>query len=150
MRKGPKIYSKLPKLHLAPIHFDVAHYQPPRIKNQTDILHSFIYQKFTPPWYVPPVNEATKLGGICMCRLVANLPSSKQLDKLAGLAMLLIATAVFLYYSIWTLLMVRALNSNPHSQLVRRLMSSSHSPSLMPVTPYTTYSLPEYGPSEFQ
>jgi Dolichol phosphate-mannose biosynthesis regulatory protein (DPM2) len=30
-----------------------------------------------------------------------------QLDKLFGLAMLIIATTVFLYYTIWTLLMVR-------------------------------------------
>ena len=31
-----------------------------------------------------------------------------QLDKLVGLAMLIVATAVFLYYTIWTLLMVGA------------------------------------------
>ena len=30
-----------------------------------------------------------------------------QLDKLVGLAMLIAATAVFLYYTTWTLLMVR-------------------------------------------
>ena len=30
-----------------------------------------------------------------------------QLDKLVGLAMLLAASFVFIYYSIWTLLMVR-------------------------------------------
>jgi hypothetical protein len=34
---------------------------------------------------------------------------SFQLDKLVGLAMLMIASAVFLYYSVWTLLMVWAL-----------------------------------------
>ena len=31
---------------------------------------------------------------------------SGQLDKLIGLAMLIAATAVFIYYSVWTLLMV--------------------------------------------
>ena len=30
-----------------------------------------------------------------------------QLDKLVGLAMLVVASTVFLYYTIWTLLMVR-------------------------------------------
>ena len=30
-----------------------------------------------------------------------------QLDKLVGLAMLVAASVVFLYYTIWTLLMVR-------------------------------------------
>ena len=33
-----------------------------------------------------------------------------QLDKLIGLAMLIIATTVFLYYTAWTLLMVRTLH----------------------------------------
>ena len=36
-----------------------------------------------------------------------------QLDKLVGLAMLVAATFVFLYYTIWTLLMV-SLISGPH------------------------------------
>lgn len=30
----------------------------------------------------------------------------KQLDRLVGLAMLVVASTVFLYYTIWTLLMV--------------------------------------------
>lgn len=30
-----------------------------------------------------------------------------QLDKLVGLSMLVVASVVFLYYSVWTLLMVR-------------------------------------------
>jgi dolichyl-phosphate mannosyltransferase polypeptide 2 regulatory subunit len=29
-----------------------------------------------------------------------------QLDRIVGLAMLIVATAVFVYYTIWTLLMV--------------------------------------------
>jgi len=33
--------------------------------------------------------------------------ATPQLDKLVGLAMLVAATVVFLYYTIWTLLMVR-------------------------------------------
>lgn len=32
--------------------------------------------------------------------------SQKQLDKLLGLAMLIVASAVFLYYTTWTILMV--------------------------------------------
>lgn len=36
------------------------------------------------------------------------LPAEKQLDKLVGLAMLVAATVVFLYYTVWTLLMVRS------------------------------------------
>ena len=31
-----------------------------------------------------------------------------QLDRLVGLGMLIVATTVFLYYTIWTLLMVRS------------------------------------------
>ncbi len=34
-----------------------------------------------------------------------------QFDKLVGLAMLVAASVVFLYYTIWTLLMVRPLLS---------------------------------------
>jgi len=34
------------------------------------------------------------------------LSDNSQLDKLVGLAMLVAASVVFLYYSIWTLLMV--------------------------------------------
>lgn len=33
--------------------------------------------------------------------------TSDQFDRLVGLAMLAVATFVFLYYTIWTLLMVR-------------------------------------------
>lgn len=35
-----------------------------------------------------------------------SLTQRNQLDKLVGLAMLIIATTVFLYYTTWTLLMV--------------------------------------------
>jgi hypothetical protein len=37
-----------------------------------------------------------------------------QLDKLVGLAMLVAATVVFLYYSVWTLLMVRLFGATTH------------------------------------
>lgn len=43
----------------------------------------------------------------------ANTPLFPQIDKLIGLAMLVAASFVFLYYSIWTLLMVRV---NPHGE----------------------------------
>lgn len=36
-----------------------------------------------------------------------------KLDKLVGLAMLVAATVVFLYYSVWTLLMVRYPSASP-------------------------------------
>jgi hypothetical protein len=35
-----------------------------------------------------------------------NIANNKQLDRLIGLAMLIIASTVFLYYTIWTLLIV--------------------------------------------
>lgn len=40
-----------------------------------------------------------------------------QLDRLVGLAMLIVATAVFTYYTVWTLLMVNPTTSrhNPPS-----------------------------------
>lgn len=37
---------------------------------------------------------------------LANTPDLEQLDRLVGLSMLIIASTVFLYYTIWTLLMV--------------------------------------------
>lgn len=40
-------------------------------------------------------------------------PPTKQLDKLVGLAMLVAASVVFLYYTIWTLLMVGAQLPSP-------------------------------------
>jgi hypothetical protein len=38
-------------------------------------------------------------------------PLEKQLDRLVGASMLILASIVFLYYTIWTLLLVR--NSAP-------------------------------------
>ena len=40
---------------------------------------------------------------------IANTLSTdqKQLDRLVGLAMLIVASIVFLYYTFWTLLLVR-------------------------------------------
>lgn len=43
----------------------------------------------------------------CKIRLANREPSQLQLDKLVGLSMLVVASVVFLYYSVWTLLMVR-------------------------------------------
>jgi hypothetical protein len=37
---------------------------------------------------------------------IANAASFSQLDKLLGMAMLIVASTVFLYYTIWTLFMV--------------------------------------------
>lgn len=46
----------------------------------------------------------------------AQLTRCPQLDQLVGLAMLVAATTVFLYYTIWTLLMVRYPASPPTTQ----------------------------------
>jgi hypothetical protein len=48
---------------------------------------------------------------LCTC-VIHRISSSRrltkcQIDKLVGLAMLVAASVVFLYYTIWTLLMVR-------------------------------------------
>lgn len=51
-----------------------------------------------------------------------------QLDKLIGLAMLVAASVVFLYYSIWTLLMVSTLPLFPSSPTI----SSSTNPVAQP------------------
>lgn len=40
-----------------------------------------------------------------------------MLDRLVGLAMLLVATAVFVYYSIWTLLMPFVDDSHPSQSI---------------------------------
>jgi hypothetical protein len=46
------------------------------------------------------------------------LTRTAQLDKLIGLAMLVAASVVFLYYSMWTLLMVSKLPPHPPSKSV--------------------------------
>lgn len=65
-----------------------------------------------------------------------------QLDKLVGLAMLVAASVVFLYYTVWTLLMVCLPDS-----LVLRLAHRHPSPSSTTTTPYKTSSSPASGPS---
>jgi hypothetical protein len=42
-------------------------------------------------------------------------PPFPQLDKLLGMAMLIVASTVFLYYTIWTLFMVGSRFSRPES-----------------------------------
>lgn len=53
---------------------------------------------------------------VCDSRTSANtnLTIIPQLDRLVGLTMLIIATTVFLYYTVWTLLMVRTRVSLPN------------------------------------
>lgn len=75
-----------------------------------------------------------------------------QLDRLVGLAMLIAATAVFLYYTIWTLLMVCARN---HllltivriAPLEYAIANTPPSPSSTNLTPHNRSSHPAYGPS---
>ena len=43
---------------------------------------------------------------VCVSPLLWHTANAYQLDKLVGLAMLVAASIVFLYYTIWTLLMV--------------------------------------------
>jgi hypothetical protein len=51
--------------------------------------------------------------GVTVHKLTAN---PRQLDRLVGLAMLIIASTIFAYYTVWTLLMV-CLNLSPHSKM---------------------------------
>lgn len=48
-----------------------------------------------------------------LTRSETSTTNTTQLDKIVGLAMLVAATVVFLYYTIWTLLMVRFRNPSP-------------------------------------
>ena len=53
-------------------------------------------------------HSANMVGPALLLRhaLIANAASFSQLDKLLGMAMLIVASTVFLYYTIWTLFMV--------------------------------------------
>ena len=53
-------------------------------------------------------HSANMVGPILLPRhaTIANAASFSQLDKLLGMAMLIVASTVFLYYTIWTLFMV--------------------------------------------
>lgn len=82
-------------------------------------------------------------------KYLANQPLliHSQLDKLVGLAMLMVASAVFLYYTVWTLLMV-------HIQRQRFTSSTDlliifHSHLLIRINQSRTYSLHESGPSVY-
>jgi hypothetical protein len=62
-----------------------------------------------------------------------------QLDKLVGLAMLVAASVVFLYYSIWTLLMVRV--ANGRNTVLRVMLTLAHA-ALRRLGPSTAKLLP--------
>lgn len=59
--------------------------------------------------------------------ILTNAPP--QLDRVVGLAMLILASTVFLYYTIWTLLLV---HPSPPINLVTRLTSTSLTPTAQP------------------
>ncbi len=67
-----------------------------------------------------------------------------QLDRLVGMAMLIVATTVFLYYTAWTLLMVCMLLSIPELWLTHPT-----SPLLMKITTYSASSLHVSGLFEY-
>lgn len=48
-------------------------------------------------------------------------PTPIQLDRLVGLAMLIAASAVFAYYTIWTLVMVRNIKIPPANPPTRTI-----------------------------
>ena len=73
------------------------------------------------------------------------LTSQHQLDKLVGLAMLVASSVVFLYYTVWTLLMV---NSALHL-VIRAMTNAPASPSSIPTTLSNTSSPLASGPSAF-
>jgi hypothetical protein len=70
----------------------------------------------------------------------ANAASFSQLDKLLGMAMLIVASTVFLYYTIWTLFMVssRVSQSSRSTDCYSRLWTTD--------TLSIAFSRPEYGP----
>ena len=90
------------------------------------------------------------------------LTSPTQLDRLVGLAMLIVATTVFLYYTTWTLLMVRpnksstshlSLSLSIHPGLLHNPMlmrASAPSPSSTKATRSTTSSRPASGLSVYR
>jgi hypothetical protein len=57
----------------------------------------------------------------------AQLTAPSQLDKLVGLAMLVASSVVFLYYTVWTLLMVCTLPL-PHLPLTYPFQPFHHNP----------------------
>jgi len=51
-----------------------------------------------------------------------------QLDRLVGLAMLIIASTVFAYYTVWTLLMVRTVRAKRATTIPNIAMSKEQGP----------------------
>jgi Dolichol phosphate-mannose biosynthesis regulatory protein (DPM2) len=72
------------------------------------------------------------------------LPPFPQLDKLLGMAMLIVASTVFLYYTIWTLFMVgsRFSRSSLSTDRCSRLWTTD--------TLFTAFSRLESGPFVFR
>jgi hypothetical protein len=62
--------------------------------------------------------------------------------------MLTVATTVFLYYTVWTILMVPF--SHPNTHFVDTNASASNSPLWMKIILYTRSSLLEFGQSEYR
>lgn len=61
---------------------------------------------------------------ILQARPQANFGLPHQLDRVAGLAMLVLASTVFAYYTIWTLLMVRNILDDDNVPYPKVLTSS--------------------------
>lgn len=90
----------------------------PRADTSATLAFRSPFQKKTRQWFVRPSSPLFLLSSI-QTNITKN-PPTQQLDKLVGLAMLVAASVVFLYYTIWTLLMVTPLHpSFPLSQLTR-------------------------------
>jgi hypothetical protein len=53
---------------------------------------------------------------LCIARPLDLLTNNWQLDRVVGLAMLIVATTVFVYYTVWTLLMVLLPNTKGTTQ----------------------------------
>ncbi|PWI74887.1 dolichol phosphate-mannose biosynthesis regulatory protein [Purpureocillium lilacinum] len=121
-RRSPEIASPSDKLAASVVlagttfrrrlELDSPNKAPPLASSPTLLLRSAFHsvQSFRPlapqQWYAPARSTTPR-----RCRVLALPPRSMpanatpQLDKLVGLAMLVAATVVFLYYTIWTLLM---------------------------------------------
>lgn len=61
-----------------------------------------------------------------ICLLKRLNTNKSQLDRLVGLSMLIAATAIFLYYTIWTLLMVCPPLSPPIPSSTKSTTASSN------------------------
>jgi hypothetical protein len=98
----------VPELATTPEHRDRVNYPRTSVRTQTIALNKHLqlnkqthskHGRQQPSKKNPTTNQPTT-------NKPANQPSPHQLDRFVGLAMLILASTVFAYYTVWTLLMV--------------------------------------------